>query len=413
MTKTRAERRYDGLMHLVENVFNEDISNKDNPFMMWITQNGTKSIDDLTDMKETDITIASFVNKNAEVTSLPPSNKGRIHILKAYLNWRRIQDGTFMKINDWLAVTEDMWNEFKSNEYATYSPLGQQVIGSTPAATNKPTSKPVDVIADFNKGVKRDATVYPKLQDDTEWDNWNRSIVSTARTQGLEDIINETYVPTTTIENDLFALRQNFMYDVFDKSLKTDYGKKIVCKHFEKANAQKVYMELKAHYTKSTKSKHIASGLLEYITSAKIGDGKWKGTAQGFIIHWQEQVRKYDKLMDDPVDQFSATIKTTLLQNAVADLECLRAVKDNEDHTIARGGARLDYDKYTDLVISAATNHDIHLEPKSKMKSSNRGIYNTEIKDHVNNNYDIDSTVNMIQVNFTRTSSMPKSQWDN
>ena len=402
MAKTRKSQQ-ECLDRLLKEIFKMDLTDKDDPFLLWLIVNTVNSVFGMISWDLKDIDTTTYTDANGITKPLPGQAKARLRILKAY----ELSKGG-MEDDDWNQFTIKDYNEFRTS--SNYNPNSQNpgVITTTTAGT----AKIVDVVADFMKGVKRDATAYPKLQDDTEWDNWNRSIVSTAHTQGLEDIIDETFVPASNVDKALFKKKQEFMYNVFDTTLKTDYGKKIVRKHFETADAQKVYVELKAHYTKSTKSQHVASDLLKYITSAKIGDGKWKGTAQGFIIHWQDQVRKYDKLVDDPVDQFSAPVKTTLLQNAVADMDCLRAVKDNEDQAIARGGAKLDYDNYAELVLSAATNHDIHLAPKNKMIPSNRGVYHTDIVDNVNDSYDIDSSVNMIQVNFARTSSMPKNRWD-
>ena len=86
------------------------------------------------------------------------------------------------------------------------------------------------------------------------------------------------------------------MYAVFEKTLLTDKGKALVRQHQHSFDAQKIYKELSAYATQSTKASMNASSLLLYITSTNLGDGKWKGTTHTFILHWQEQVQKYHDL---------------------------------------------------------------------------------------------------------------------
>jgi len=86
------------------------------------------------------------------------------------------------------------------------------------------------------------------------------------------------------------------MYAVFEKMLLTDKGKALVCQNQQTFDAQKIYRELSAYAMQSTKASMDASSLLSYITSTNLGDGKWKGTTHAFILHWQDQVRRYHDL---------------------------------------------------------------------------------------------------------------------
>ena len=81
-------------------------------------------------------------------------------------------------------------------------------------------------------------------------------------------------------------------------------------------NAQMAFKELKEHALESTSAKISSSQLLTYITSATITDGKWRGTTSAFIIHWQEQVRRYGKMVTVE-EHFSGAQQKTMLQNAV------------------------------------------------------------------------------------------------
>ena len=98
------------------------------------------------------------------------------------------------------------------------------------------------------------------------------------------------------------------MFSVYTKTLQTDKGKFLVRGHEDDYDAQVIHKELIAHAQRSTRASVDASALLTYITSARLGKGSWKGSSESFIIHWQNQVRKYDKLVPK-ADCFFDSIK--------------------------------------------------------------------------------------------------------
>ena len=105
------------------------------------------------------------------------------------------------------------------------------------------------------------------------------------------------------------------MYDVLDMKVLTDRGKAIVREHETDFDAQTVYKKLQEHHLKSTKALIESSSILSYITSARLGDGIWQGTTEGFIINWQNQFGLYEKHV--PLfDHFSQCQKRVMLQNA-------------------------------------------------------------------------------------------------
>jgi hypothetical protein len=154
--------------------------------------------------------------------------------------------------------------------------------------------------------------------------------------------------------------------------------------------------------------------LLQYITSAKVGDGNWKGTAQSFILHWQDQVRLYDKIVE-PSERLSDTTKKDMLETAVHPIDMLRAVKVQADQLKVTNGHSLDYVKYSRLLISAATNYDsAYLNCKSKSVASGcRNAYTHDIihdtvDDYyadIDDDYGIDIGIDTIQANVNKMQS--------
>jgi len=236
----------------------------------------------------------------------------------------------------------------------------------------------------------------------------------------VEEVLEPSYVPTTTDEKDLFSEKQKYMYAVFERTLLTDKGKALVRTYQKTFDAQTIFKELQQYALLSTKATMDAATLLGYITTSNLDDGKWKGTTHAYILHWQDQVRKYHDM--NPSQSLSNDIQRTLIQNAVHPIAELRAVKIQADQQKTLTGKDLTYEQYCSLLLSAAQQHDQRLS-KTPMKAPKRHIYNHEIIDNVYadgesfedaQTHDIDSPVDTFQVNatnFFRGPRLTSEQW--
>jgi hypothetical protein len=83
------------------------------------------------------------------------------------------------------------------------------------------------------------------------------------------------------------------MYAVLEDHLKTVKGKSLVSQYKTTRDAQSFYRELKKHALSSTAAQLSGDTFLQYITTARY-PGSWRGTLYGFILHWKEQVMKYE-----------------------------------------------------------------------------------------------------------------------
>jgi hypothetical protein len=97
--------------------------------------------------------------------------------------------------------------------------------------------------------------------------------------------------------------------------------------------------------------------ILGYITSAKIGDGSWHDTAENFILNWQEQIHLYERLTPTS-SHFSDEQKLIILQTAIHPLQELRQVKATAALLKVHTKQDLDYDAYTSLLLSTASDYD-------------------------------------------------------
>ena len=182
------------------------------------------------------------------------------------------------------------------------------------------------------------------------------------------------YKPSNEEENNLFLEKQKYMYLVAMTILKTDRGIVFVGEHEVDRDAQQVFKKVIDFYLHSRTADIDASASLKYITSAKLGEGTWNGTTVGFISHWQEQVRQYNKIVDE-VDVIGPNLMHTMLKTAVFDIEELRAVQNTADQLKVFTGKGQTYEEYCTLLISAATSYDDNHKPKSFPSRRNRSVY--------------------------------------
>jgi hypothetical protein len=148
-------------------------------------------------------------------------------------------------------------------------------------------------------------------------------------------------------------MKQEFMYAVFKWTLQMDMGKAFVWRHESAFDAQTIYKSLVEYSLQSTKASLDTSKILAYITSARLGDHSCTGKLETFILHWQDKLRRYDKLVND-TERFLASIKHVMLENAVHPIAELRAIKNQADQLKTNSGTALTYEEYSPLILSAA-----------------------------------------------------------
>ena len=164
-------------------------------------------------------------------------------------------------------------------------------------------------------------------------------------------VLDAMYVPQTDVDVAVFKEMQTFMYAVLEDHLKTDKGKSLVSHYEGTRDAQSINRELKKQALSSTAAQLSGDTLLQNFASARF-PGNWRGTSYGFVLHWKEQVMRYEKL--EP-EAFPSKQKLRMLQNAVGDVTELAYVKQIGDQDIARGNPPLSYESYMELLLSACS----------------------------------------------------------
>ncbi len=223
--------------------------------------------------------------------------------------------GSFCKvqgrpITDWTEVTRTKFDEFRCSN---------KCFNATEFNMPVPSAPKQDPLSDFQNGIKQDASLYVVLKVTKQWDSWHHFTMAQARAQDVDKVLNLEYVPPPSQES-LFKANQKYLYTIFERVLQTDKGKSLVWAYEEASDAQQIFKDLCKDALRSTQLSIDSSWLLSYITTVRVSDGHWNGTTHGFILHWQEQVRLYESLVDISA-HFNNGQKMHMLQNVVHPLQ--------------------------------------------------------------------------------------------
>jgi len=189
---------------------------------------------------------------------------------------------------------------------------------------------------DFKRGIKHDVAQYPVLKDDKYFDQFKMSMIAQARAHDIEDIFDPTYKPKTPDEQALFDEKQKFAFAVLMKCIQTDTGKTFVRLHQDTSeDAQLVWKKLVDHATSSTSAELAIVDLQHLLANSKI-DSSWRGTAQGFLLYWNDNMRKLEELLPAQ-HHYSSGLKKLMLKHAVQSLEPLANVSAIDNNQVAKG----------------------------------------------------------------------------
>ena len=424
--------RSDGIIafkHIMEEVLGTSATR---PIQPALAHAGIDSVIDLCAIRFQTIENLTTLNTEAETPARIPlidGHKGLIRTFCAYIHDFPSFDGT--NLDDWTSISSADFDLYRINL------RGSASFGSS-AGTTRPTSSSSSTptasspfqskytLAElFKRGIKRDSNIFPTLKDEKQNDLWHRSFATQARAQDVSEVLNPSYVPPTTEDRDLFTEKQKFLYAVLESKVLTDRGKAIIRDHENDFDAQAVYKKLVAHHLTSTKAMIDSSTILSYITSSRLGSGEWRGSTESFILHWQNQVRLYERQV--PLsDHFSDGQKRTMLENAVHSISELRHVKLLADQEKTLGHVQITYDQYATLLLSAATTYDDQYKPKKERRQVlHHDIFETDNDEaSFEDPYDIDAPVSVIQANIharkptsaprppiPATARMPRDKW--
>lgn len=343
-----------------------------------------------------------------------------LEALKGFAVYKEAHIKRLLTPDDWLDVTEDEFDAYQGSSHLIFFNPNKPAANPPPGALAAVVQTQIgnvapDVLA-FRRGIRRDQSLFPHLKDEKEWDDWQRRTRTQATAQGLANVLDPTYVPVLHQDIELFHEQNKYMMAVFTTCIQTDFGQGLIRKFEDTHDAQALFMELEHRAKSSTTAILTATQLLSYVTTARLGSDTWNGTTTSFVLHWEEQVRLYDRY-SDVQSRFGSVMKTTLLQNAVNGITDLRQVKLNADQMLQATGHPTSYQHYRDLLLNACARYDVELQTRGRRShrpisnhSNTRTVYVTDVDydDSYPPTFGFDTPLDVVTAYRTR---MTGAQW--
>ena len=293
-------------------------------------------------------TVGGQVTKIIKDKQLQKHHIGKMHSFSQWHWYLMSKNGKRLTNDEWHNLDKDSFDDFRISYHPSSGTL------PTPPTQNSSNAKQSAVL-DFKRGIKHDVTAYPTLKDEKYFDQFKMAMVAQARAHDIEEVFDPEYKPANPDDTALFLEKQKFAFAVLMKCIQTDTGKTFVRLNQDTSDVQLVWKKLLEHATSST-SAELAIVELQHLVASKI-DSSWCGTAQGFLLYWNDNMRKLEELL--PVNHhYSAGLKKLMLKAAVHSLECLANVAAIDSNQVAKGDSPLDFQAYFDLLLSAAVQHD-------------------------------------------------------
>jgi hypothetical protein len=209
---------------------------------------------------------------------------------------------------------------------------------------------------------------YKEYKNVADFPIWLAHTTNAMRAQGIGELLNPNYTPTTPAETAEFWEKQHSMYFVLSTKVLTPTGKRIVKREEYTANAQLVLYNLIAEGRTSTKAILTGRDLFNKIATSSYSPAGTV-TAVEYLAEWERKVEMYNEQQLDPDAQLRGLMLKNMLQNAVSHVPFLRDVASREQESIIRGYHPYSYEDYKALLESNATTYD---ESKVGKRSVNK-----------------------------------------
>jgi len=343
-----------------------------------------------------------FSTKILDTMDLPKADKNLTLQFQAFIAETEDENGGDpMDDSEWLNLTSDDFDEFRSKWRRNAAMMPVINVSKNP-------------LQDFQRGVKHDPAAFTVLKEIKQWDTWKRDTLAIASAQLIHDVFDEKYTPSGSTEKQLFRLQQNYVYSVLTRILTTDTGLELVRTHQDSKDAQAMFALLSKDAEKSATASLTSGDILTYITTARVGDGKWRGSVKSFIQHWSDQFRQYATLIPH-ADPFPDDMKLILLQNAVEPLPELRSVRQYTIQIELATGQSQTYEQYRSMVITAAETYDRKFTGRNRRKAFTHQLQDTAMIEEYEElpDYDVSTAISTIEVNAAslRQDMVPRDRW--
>ena len=263
-------------------------------------QAGVLSIDDLLALSKEDLRSIQWFDDEGEEAAL---SIGAINTILAIGSWFTTQDTT----NDaaFLSLTPAVLTAHRC-ALASTATLPTPVAAPAPVASSTRT---LSAANEFKKGIKRDITVFKTLKDQKQWNPWHHAFDATAIAQGLGNILDVSYLPTTLDEQALFDVLQAYGFAVFTTTLVLAETSTLVSRYSgpsagaNEGNAQLLYQDLVNLMSSGVAGGTLHTNLEKQVISLRLTHTWTKGIVS-FLTHFTHLIEDLREL-HDPTDTSS------------------------------------------------------------------------------------------------------------
>ena len=295
------------LDHLLDDILEAHTDN-DHPIRLIATAQGAVSVTDMINITDVDLNLMTLQDSSNAPVSITNAIKNRILSLPDfYIHY--VNKST----NDWTTLTAIDFDTFMLTGTGPYTPTPTATTptsggtstttidsatlaaiaaavgtATTSAVTSAPRHTP-DPLETFlkNKGNVED---YKPLREAKFWNVWHRAFIATVHAQGLEDMVDPTFIPPTrgAAGYDVWQAKQKHAFAILSSTLLESGSQQIVRRYSDQSDpttfgdAQSIYQDLVLHFTGGVAAATTLESLEREIDQLR-WDRKWSKTFVAFL----------------------------------------------------------------------------------------------------------------------------------
>ncbi len=285
--------RTDPLEHVLLNVL--EAADADDPYRLALAAAGVNTIDDLLSLSKFDLQELTWGDGQQRLPI------GKINLLLSIRTW--FQDQATTDDAAFLTLTPTILTEHR-RALAAAPPQQPAVPPTSPAAAPVPVTDRLSAADEFKKGIKRDIRAFKPFKDKKHWNPWYRGFTAIAVAQGLGNVLDPDYVPSTPEEQALFDVLQAYTFAVFTSCLVETQAATLVREYSGRlaganaGNAQKLHAALVKKMSTGIAAMTQRTALETRVMSLRL-DNSWNSGIVSFLNHFTHQVKDLRELRDE------------------------------------------------------------------------------------------------------------------
>jgi hypothetical protein len=187
-----------------------------------------------------------------------------------------VEVNKLLQLNQWYyqqpTPTFMFWFDCTAESFETFRDAPTSAPDVEVSAARVPLTDAERDLAAFEKGKRRVLTDFPKLVEEKHWMTFKRKTEVTAFSQGLNNVLDPSYVPEPGAATTLFKGMTDFMFAVWESNVQTAEGRLIVRLHMHDRDAQAVYTKLVANHENGTPALLAINAIRTSITTLLLRD---------------------------------------------------------------------------------------------------------------------------------------------